>query len=197
MDAAGSNTIRTAVTQHGPLLGQHEVRLTNTTREVEFLVNQVVELTALFQDLQRMAAQGGLGRPHPCHEPEPCCNNPPPYKGDPNSCRAFLSQCAAVFTLQPQTYASKESKVVFVLTLLISKARDWGPLVWETRAPCCASFKDLEMVRLFDRLVRGQEAADQLAHLRQAGHSVTKYAISFKTLVASCDWNEDSAGVTG
>lgn len=126
MDAAGSDTVRTAVTQQGALLGQHEARLTNTTREVEFLANQVAELTALVQDLQHEAAQGG---PLRHHDPEPRCNNPPPYNGDPNSCRAFLSQCAVVFTLQPRTYASEESKVAFVLTLLTGKARDWGTSV--------------------------------------------------------------------
>lgn len=46
------------------------------------------------------------------------------------------------------------------------------------------------MVRLFDRFARNQDAADQLARLRQAGQSVTEYAIQFKTLAASCDWNQ-------
>lgn len=43
---------------------------------------------------------------------------------------------------------------------------------------------------MFDCSARGQEAADQLARLRQVGHSVTEYAIHFKTLAATCDWNE-------
>ncbi len=46
------------------------------------------------------------------------------------------------------------------------------------------------MTRLFDRSVRGDEAASKLARLRQGGRSVTDYAIQFKTLAASCDWNE-------
>lgn len=194
MDTAGADPVRTAVTQQGVLLGQHEARLTNTTREVEFLANQVAELTTRIQELQREAAQGGAVHQLPRHEPEPRCNNPPPYDGDPNSCRAFLSQCSVVFALQPRTYAHEESKVAFVLTLLTGKARDWGTSVWETQAPCCASFKAFrqEMERLFDRSARGQEAADQLARLRQAGRSVTDYAIHFKTLAATCDWNEEA-----
>lgn len=189
MDTAGADPVRTAVTQQGVLLGQHEARLTNTTREVEFLANQVAELTTRIQELQREAAQGGAVHQLPRHEPEPRCNNPPPYDGDPNSCRAFLSQCSVVFALQPRTYALEESKVAFVLTLLTGKAR-----VWETQAPFCASFKAFrqEMERLFDRSARGQEAADQLARLRQAGRSVTDYAIHFKTLAATCDWNEEA-----
>lgn len=189
MDTAGQDPVRSAVAQQGALLGQHETRLSNTTREVEFLSNQVADLTARIQDLQLEAAQGGR---FPRHEPEPRCNNPPTYDGDPNSCRAFLSQCSVVFALQPRTYAAEETRVAFVLTLLTGRARDWGTSVWESRSPCCASFDELrlEMMRLFDRSARGQEAADQLARLRQGSRSVTEYAIQFKTLAASCDWNE-------
>lgn len=192
MDAAGSDPVITAVTQQGVLLGQHEARLTNTTREMEYLANQVADLTARIRELQHDTAQGGQADPGPQHTREPRCNNPPPYDGDPNSCRAFLSQCFVVFALQPHTYAAERTKVAYVLTLLAGKARDWGTSVWETQAPCCASFEDFrqEMVRLFDRSAQGQEAADQLARLRQAGRSVTEYAIQFKTLAASCDWNQ-------
>lgn len=192
MDTAGSDSVRTAVTQQGALLGQHEVRLTNTSREVDFLGNQVAELTARIQELQHDVAQGGQAAPGPHYQHEPRCNIPPPYDGDPNSCRAFLSQCSDVFALQPRTYATEETKVAFVLTLLTGKARDWGISVWDTQAPCCTSFDEFrqEMIKLFDRSARGQEAADQLARLRQAGRSVTEYAIQFKTLAVSCDWNQ-------
>lgn len=187
MDTAGPDPVRAAVAQQGVLLGQHETRLSNTSREVEVLSNQVAELTNRLQELQYETTRQGFR-----HEPEPRCNNPPPYDGDPNSCRAFLAQCSVVFALQPRMYDAEETKVAFVLTLLTGKAREWGTSVWETRAPCCASFNDLrlEMMRLFDRSARGQEAADQLARLHQSGRSVTEYAILFKTLAASCDWNE-------
>ena len=187
MDTAGPDTVRAAVAQQGVRLGQHETRLSNTSREVEVLSNQVAELTNRLQELQYETTRQGFRL-----EPEPRCNNPPPYDGDPNSCRAFLAQCSVVFALQPRMYDAEETKVAFVLTLLTGKAREWGISVWETRDPCCASFDDLrlEMMRLFDRSARGQEAADQLARLHQSGRSVTEYAILFKTLAASCDWNE-------
>lgn len=189
MDTAGQDSVRSALTQQGALLGQHESRLTSTSREVEYLTNQVADLTARLHELQFETLQGAQAS----HQaPEPRCNNPPTYDGDPTSCRAFLSQCSVVFTLQPRTYALEETKVAFVLTLLTGRARDWGTSVWEARAPCVSSFSSLrhEMIRLFDRSARGQEAADQLARLRQEGQSVTQYAIKFKTLAASCDWNE-------
>lgn len=138
-------------------MGQHEARLINT-REVEFLANQVAELTTRIQELQRKAAQDGPVLPTPHHEPEPRNNSTPHYNGDLNSSRDFLSQF---------TNAAEESKVAFVLMLLTGKAHDWGTSVLETQAPCCASFDDFckEMMRLFDHSARGQEAADQLAWL--------------------------------
>ncbi|KAL1249460.1 hypothetical protein QQF64_020465 [Cirrhinus molitorella] len=60
MDTAGSDPVRSAVAQQGVLLGQHETRLTHTSREVEYLANQVADLTARVQELQREADQGRL-----------------------------------------------------------------------------------------------------------------------------------------
>jgi len=59
------------------------------------------------------------------------------------------------------------------------------------QAPFCHYFVVFhdEMIKLFDRSARGDEAASRLVRLLQEDHSVTDFAIQFKTL-ASCDWNE-------
>ena len=82
--------------------------------------------------------------------------------------------------------------MAYVLTLLTSKAREWGTAVWDAQAPFCRCFKDFreEMIKLFDRSARGDEAASKLVRLSQEGRSVTDYAIQFQTLAASCDWNK-------
>ncbi|KAI7808450.1 Pol polyprotein [Triplophysa rosa] len=46
------------------------------------------------------------------------------------------------------------------------------------------------MASLFDRSVRGDEAAAQLSRLSQGRSSVTDYSIKFQTLAAACEWNE-------
>lgn len=46
------------------------------------------------------------------------------------------------------------------------------------------------MSRIFDCSVKGGEDASKLAWLRQEGRSMTEYAIQFKTLAVSCNWNE-------
>lgn len=196
MDSAGADQVRVAVSQQGILLGQHSSQLTSTSREVECLTAQVADLKVQIQELQleafasRSAATFGHSQSHA--EPEPHANSPPPYDGDPNSCRAFLSQCSLVFALQPRRYVTEESQVAFVITLLKGKARDWATAVWDARAPFCATFQDFraEMIKLFDRSAQGDEAAAQLARLSQGRRSVTDYSIQFRTLAAACDWNE-------
>lgn len=187
--------MRNALAQQGALLGQHATQLNTTSREVEMLTAQVVELNARIEELQHnvtVPRQASSSPTTPHHDPEPHANNPPPYDGDPNSCRAFLSQCALVFALQPRRYASEASRVAYVLTLLTGRAREWGTAVWDARAPFCHFFEDFreEMIKLFDRSAQGDEAAARLARLSQEGHSVTDFAIQFRTLAASCDWNE-------
>ncbi len=196
MDSAGADPVRTAVTQQGILLGQHSTQLTAASREVDQLTAQVAELNVRVQELQQEAlasrSAASFVRSPPQAEPEPHANSPPPYDGDPNSCRAFLSQCSLVFALQPRRYVMEESQVAFVITLLKGRARDWATAVWDARAPFCATFQDFraEMIKLFDRSAQGDEAASQLVRLNQDGRSVTDYSIQFGTLAAACDWNE-------
>ncbi|XP_056602384.1 uncharacterized protein LOC130419568 [Triplophysa dalaica] len=188
MDSAEQNPLHSAVSQQGILLGQQETRLNTASQEIGILHAQIADLSARFQHAHNEATT--RGEPFRL-EPEPHVNNPPVYSGDTNSCRAFLSQCSLVFNLQPRRFSSEASKVSFVLTLLCGSAREWGMAVWDARAPCCASFETFrkEMEGLFDRSVRGDEAAAKLSRLSQGRISVTEYAIQFQTLSAACEWN--------
>lgn len=196
MDSAGADQVRNAVSQQGILLGQHSSQLTVTSREVGSLTAQVADLNLQIQELKRAALASSStatsGQPPGHAEPEPHANSPPPYDGDPNSCRAFLSQCSLVFALQPRRYATEGAQVAFVITLLKGRARDWATAEWDARSPFCATFKSFraEMIKLFDRSAQGDEAASQLVRLRQGRHSVTDYFIKFRTLAAACDWND-------
>lgn len=62
----------------------------------------------------------------------------------------------------------------------------------DARAPLCAFFENFCQVKLFGQSAQVDEVATQLAQLRQGGCSVIEFAIEFKTLAASCDWNEGS-----
>ncbi len=48
------------------------------------------------------------------------------------------------------------------------------------------------MIKIFDRSVYGHEASRQLVTLRQGRRSAADYAIEFRTLAATCEWNEQA-----
>ncbi|KAI7808332.1 Pol polyprotein [Triplophysa rosa] len=187
MESAGSDSLRSALAQQGVMLGQQSTRFSSTVQEVGAINTHISKLAARLDELRLGAAAAAASR----REPEPHANNPPTYDGEPNSCQAFLSQCALVFTLQPRRYASETSKVVYVLTLLSGRAHEWGVTIWNAKASFCSTFEDFcaEMVRLFDRTAQGDEAAALLSRLTQKGGSLTEYAIRLKTLAVACDWN--------
>ncbi len=110
----------------------------------------------------------------------------------PLNAELFLTQCDVVFSLQPQTYAGDPARIAFVLSLLTGRAREWGTSAWEAQTPCCGSFKLFkeEMIKIFDRSVIGREASCLLAVLHQGRRSVADFAIEFRTLATTCEWNE-------
>lgn len=187
MDPADTDSVRAALAQQGAWLGQQDSQLSSTSREVERLIARVTDLNT---QVERMRRESTEARPH--SDPEPHVTNPPTYDGDPNSCRPFLSQCSIIFALQPRKYATEESRVAYVITLLCGRAREWATAVWDAQAPFCQSFDDfrVEMLKLFDRSAQGEAAAAHLVRLTQANRSVTDYSIQFQTLAAACGWNE-------
>lgn len=155
MDPADDMTIRSAVELQGALLGRHTDELAAAKHAVDSLVAQVSDLTGQLHHLHQDQSPSGSR-----HTSEPRINNPPCYSGEPTECRAFLTQCEVVFSLQPVTYASDRAKIAYVVSLLTSRARDWGAAVWEAGADCCERF-DLfkeEMLKVLDRSVFGREA---------------------------------------
>ncbi|KAI2651826.1 Transposon Tf2-6 polyprotein [Labeo rohita] len=148
---------------------------------IRALVVQVSELTQRVQQLQLPAAPPTPSTPptplvpsNAVSQSEPRLPTPELYSGEPNFCRAFLTRCSMHFSLQPRTFASEESKVAFVLTLLTGRAALWGTAVWENQDPCCASFQTLS------------------AEMKRGERSVSDYSIEFRTLAAECQWNEEA-----
>ena len=74
---------------------------------------------------------------------------PESYKGNPRSCRSFLSTCLLVFKLQPSSFPTERSRVAYVITLLSGRAREWATAVWDTNAPECQTFSQ------FSQAMRG------------------------------------------
>ncbi|KAI2647590.1 Transposon Tf2-6 polyprotein [Labeo rohita] len=161
MDPAKETPIRSAVELQGAMLGRHQEELSAARYAVEGLSAQVTELT---NQLQSLHSEPTVIPPR--FHSEPRINNPPCY--------------------------SDRAKVAFVISLLSGRARDWGTAVWEMEAVFCEHFSLFkeEMIKAFDRSVFGQEASRLLSSLRQGKRSTADYAIEFRTLAATCEWNE-------
>ncbi len=113
MDLAEEEPFRSAVEIQGIMLGRHEEELSAARHAVESLTAQVTDLSSRL--LQLYQEPSIYYSRHP--SPEPRVNNPPCYAGEPTECRAFLTQCDVVFSLQPQTYAGDPARIAFVLSL--------------------------------------------------------------------------------
>ena len=118
---------------------------------------------------------------------EPRLPAPERYEEDPGSCHSFLSTCSLVFELQPSSFPTERSRVVYVITLLSGRAREWGTAVWE-----CQTFSQFAqaMRGVFDQSVSGPAATHQLFRIRQGQRPISDYAIEFCILAASAGWGE-------
>ncbi len=129
MDLAEETELHRALSQQGVLLGwqqEEPVASRCTYAEVSLQLNQLVERLDQLQvspstDRASTSAPGSeVAVPH---HAEPRFNPLAPYTGEPKSCRSFLSQCSLMFTLQPSCFPTELSRVAYVITLLVGKAR--------------------------------------------------------------------------
>ncbi len=150
MDPAKEGPFHSAVELQGAMLGRHEEELSASRHAVESLTAQVSGLSAQLLHLRHeSSSQNRL------HSSEPRINNPPCYAGEPTECRAFLTQCEVVFSIQPQTYAADRARIAYVISLLTGRARGWATAAWEAQASCCGHYELFkgEMIKVFDRSV--------------------------------------------
>ncbi len=126
MDSAGALNLQGLLENNNARLGRQEEQMLMAGQAVQVLVAHVSELTTQLQQLRMPTAP--LPPPVPpasltsATQREPRLPAPETYNGEPNLCRAFLVKCSMFFPLQPQTFATEESKVALALTLLSGKA---------------------------------------------------------------------------
>ncbi len=111
------------------------------------------------------------------------------YHGEPHLCHPFLTKCSLYFSLQPSSFPTEESKIMFAITLLSGQAALWGTTVWHNKHQCVSSFQAFssERRKVFDRAASGREAARILAELRQTHRSgLCLYCGEAGHMVAQC-----------
>lgn len=204
MDPVEAEHFKQALTNQGAIVGQHKSTL-----------QQVID------NLQQLAASlaqpGGRMDPSPTSSTPSTAANPPPpstpapapatvltplprepyiptsvkYSGNLGTCSQFLHHCSLVFSQQPATYTTNQSKIAFILSLLSDQASAWALAVSTHSPSICTDYRHFiqEMRKVFDHPVKEREATSLMLRLRQGSQSVSLYALEFHILSAESGWN--------
>lgn len=179
----------------------HE-RLSGQESNMGRLLNQIERLTENVATLSFQFTQASQRVPAPMPQlpnavPLPVSGQkeakvqlPVRYQGQPDKCRNFLAQCEVCFRAQPSRYATEESRICLILSLLEGKALDWvGPLI-RNNSEIVRSLEKLrnELISVFDHSFTDQEAATRLMNLNQGRNSVAEFSILFRSVASSTGW---------
>ncbi|KAL0159211.1 hypothetical protein M9458_042936, partial [Cirrhinus mrigala] len=191
-DPATATQLATEMSAQATRLSQHQEQLDRLTLLTEQLVRAV-------QGLQVAASPVATPPPSPAQPPavqpavaSPRLAFPDKFDGTPTKCKGFLLQCTLFVNQQPNLYATDESKIAFVCSLLTGKALEWATAVWDlgqsaypTFATFLTSFKEV-----FQPTPESGDAGEQIMALRQGRRTAAEYALDFRTLAAQSGWNE-------
>lgn len=160
------------------------------------------EITRMLKDLSQPPSphdSGAAANPAPATRQiqpilEPRLTPPELFKGEPDQCRPFLTQCDIHFQLQPSSFPSERSKVAYAISLLAGKAKTWGTNEWQRNSSSVFSFAGFskELCRVFDPVLPEREAARRLFSVKQGSRRVTEYIIEFHAIANGSHWNEEA-----
>ena len=204
MNPADSESLKQAFTGQAAVVKQHETTLLQIMDHVQQLTANVAQLGGQLTEMRGRLASSPEPSGHqpppddhasPAQHPwEPFIPIPARYNGDLGTCAQFLHQCSLVFSQQPHTYASHQSKISFVMSLLTGQAAAWALAVSDQYLGGRTDFREFaeDMRRTFDHSVRGRQAVGHLLDLQQGADSVSQYAVQFRILAAESGWGESA-----
>ncbi len=117
---------------------------------------------------------------------------PATYSGEAVECSDFLLQLSLFIEMQPQTLVLERSKVAFLISLLSGRGLLWARAIWNSQSSLVNSLDafSAHFKEIFGLSSSSRSTAGQLIRLRQGTSSVSDYTLQFRTLMASCGWNE-------
>ncbi len=115
---------------------------------------------------------------------------PTAYAGESAECGGFLLQLALYIEMQPQKFPTERSKVAFLISLLSGRALSWARAIWNANTSLINSYAAFtnHFKEVFELATGALSVSDQL--LRQGTSSTHEYTLQFRTLAATCSWNE-------
>ena len=202
MDSAEQEALRQAVAFQGMHLGRHDTALRDVADQLSQVTSALAALTDRLNAAPIPIAQPPAAQPAPPAAPpgldnvttshEPHIPPPAKYSGDPNTCRQFLTQCQLTFNAQPNRYASEAAKVAYLVNLLEGPPLSFYNALYEQRSPLAMSAEAfaLELKRVYDHPIRGQQAGLRLSRIRQGRLSVREFVSQFQSSAVEFGWNE-------
>ena len=206
MDPAETEQVKQALSNQGALISQHEAALRKVMEALQQLTTSVTQLDGRLDHVATHLVSTTTTKdpPLPSSPPaappapqsllprEPFIPIPARYPGDLGTCSQFLHQCSLVFSQQPATYATDQSRIAFIMSLCSEKASAWALAISQHNPFLSSDYSAFtsEMRRVFDHPVKGKEAVSQLLSLSQGKNSVSQYALDFRILAAECGWDQ-------
>ncbi len=94
--------------------------------------------------------------------------------------------------MQPQRFPTERSKVAFLISLLSGRALSWAKAIWNANTSLINSYIAFtnHFKEVFELATGALSVSDQLLRLRQGTSSTHDYTLQFRTLAATCGWNE-------
>ena len=133
MDPAETEQMKQALSSQGALISQHDATLRKVMETLQQLTTSVTQLDGRLDQVATQlsslttpgsspppppaASSGTPPGPPPLLPREPFIPIPARYTGDLGTCSQFLHQCSLVFSQQPATYATDQSKIAFIKSL--------------------------------------------------------------------------------
>lgn len=119
---------------------------------------------------------------------------PAPFSGEAEDCSGFLLQVSLYFQMQAHQFTDDSARVAFIISLLSGRALQWAQSLWNSNSQVLKSLSGFisHFREVFGQAVSDLSVHDQLYNLRQGNSFVNTYALQFRTLAASCGWNESA-----
>ncbi|CAG5898103.1 unnamed protein product [Menidia menidia] len=127
------------------------------------ILNHVRDLASPAAPLPQASPPAPVSPPVSRSPPEPRLAPPGSFGGDPEQCRAFLTQCEINFEVQPSCFPTDRARVAYVISLLEGKARLWGASEWQNDTAVCYSYPDFaqELTRVFSPVLPCRDTSDR------------------------------------
>ena len=151
---ADSNQLRNTISSQGATIGRHEELLRGLMEGFQTLaelhdraLNTFLEqfrglsvrqstTTITYQHLSNPAVSRAAS-PATLISWEPRLPPSERFDGESGTSWAFLAQCSLIIELQPSSFPSDHSKIVYLITMMSRRALVWATAVWEQQSAGC------------------------------------------------------------